>query len=209
MMQFTNVTGLTGCAIACVAMAFLLPGVRRMQITALAGIACAVFVAVLAVPLEGLPLAAYLRGVTGDFSITTLVLLLMFILHPFLGSRAQMRGAYFRHTGCGGRCSLLALVALFAVFLYPMALGWTPFDPYRLGYGNLWFVGGLFVVALARARELPLMALTVALAVLAWGIGWYESNNLWDYLIDPWGAAYAVGASVRHGARRLWKLRRT
>ena len=46
------------------------------------------------------------------------------------------------------------------------------------------------------------------LAVLAWAAGWYESGNLWDYLIDPMVAGYAVFALLNSIAW-LWRLGRS
>jgi len=42
------------------------------------------------------------------------------------------------------------------------------------------------------------LALSIALAVAAWSFGWYESTNLWDYLLDPWLAIYALIAQLKH-----------
>jgi hypothetical protein len=41
-------------------------------------------------------------------------------------------------------------------------------------------------------RYSTFLALCIALAVAAWSAGWYESPNLWDYLLDPWLAVYAI-----------------
>jgi len=87
---------------------------------------------------------------------------------------------------------------LAAAVLYPMALGLGLFDPYRLGYGSSWFLGILLLLSLAAwFWRLYLAALSVALAVLAWSVGWYESANLWDYLLDPLLAVFALSALVR------------
>jgi len=49
------------------------------------------------------------------------------------------------------------------------------------------------------------VALCIALAVFAWDIGWYESNNLWDYLLDPLLSIYALNAVMRHSVQTLLK----
>jgi len=80
------------------------------------------------------------------------------------------------------------------VFLYPMALGLTYFDPYTLGYGSRPFLVVLFVLALwAVQRELYLVALCLCASVLAHSMGLLESRNLWDYLLDVWVVLYAMG----------------
>jgi hypothetical protein len=73
------------------------------------------------------------------------------------------------------------------------------FDPYRLGYANLWFMLALLALAIwSSLRYSTLLALGIALAVAAWSAGWYESPNLWDYLLDPWLAIYALLAQGKY-----------
>ena len=193
MIAFTDLTGLAGSAVAMTAAAILLPGGARLKKTYFALLLCAVAVMTL-IPFGPLPPAAYLRGVIGDLSITSLVLLIMAISRPLFG---------WRLPDAQSRFVLQVLLVLAALGLYPLALGIGLFDPYRLGYGNLWFVSALLLVALAACfRRLPMVALCIALAVFAWGVGWYESNNLWDYLLDPLLAVYATSAVIRRGVQK-------
>ena len=98
------------------------------------------------------------------------------------------------------RQSTLRAIAIAAVLFYPFALGLSMFDPYRLGYGNLWFMAVLLGLAIwSSLRYSTLLALCIALAVAAWSIGWYESPNLWDYLFDPWLAIYALAVQAKTG----------
>ena len=100
------------------------------------------------------------------------------------------------------------LVVITALVLYPMALGVSTFDPYRLGFGNLWFIAGLLIVAVvAWFQQYTLIALSISLAVFAWSVGWYESNNLWNYLIDPWVSIYALIALVRKSFSRTYRTK--
>lgn len=162
-------------------------------------VAGAIFVTAL-IPFSGFPLAAYVRGATGDLSITTTVLLWCAMLRSWTGSGAVEP----QH-----RLAFLLLVALAALALYPMALGFGALDPYRLGYGNPWFVTALLLVALlAWYREHYLPTLCIALATFAWSIGWYESDNLWDYLLDPFVSIYALAAVMMQSGKLLLKLRR-
>lgn len=196
MINLTDVTGLASSATAMIAAAFLLPGVTRMPKSSLALLVSTVAIAAM-VPLAGLPTAAYVRGVIGDLSITSLVLLILTILSPMFG---------WSPSNTKAKLALQTLITVAALGLYPLALGMGYFDPYRLGYGNLWFVSALLLVALAACfRWLPVVALCIALAVFAWDIGWYESNNLWDYLLDPLVSIYAISAVMRHSVRALLK----
>jgi hypothetical protein len=201
MISLTGITGLAGCALAIAAACTQAPGVSHLSRKTRAWLLAALFVAVL-VPFDGLPAAAYLRGASGDLSITTLLLLVVEILRFLSGGHANAEfPRFFREKG---RRALLLLVVLAAAALYPMALGWGGFDPYRLGYGSPWFLAALLALALAAIfLDLPEIAYAVALAVLAWGLGWYESNNLWDYLLDPLVAVYAAVSLVLHSASTL------
>jgi hypothetical protein len=200
MPHFTDLAGLAGIASTTAATVLMLPGIAKLAKPRLAWLLAAVFVLML-IPFNGMPLAAYVRGMTGDLSITTLVLLWCALLKPWCGCVM----AEPKH-----RFMLLALIALAAFALYPMALGAGAFDPYRLGYGNPQFVVVLLLLALvAWFRKYSLVALCIALAILAWAIGWYESGNLWDYLLDPLVAIYAMTAIISRGVKTWVKSKRS
>jgi hypothetical protein len=194
--RLTDLTGLAGIALGLAALAVLglravaAPWSRGRQVVGLAVVA-----GLLLVPIGALSAAEYVRGVTGDLSVTTLVLLLAAVFGPWISRPPGSRHPWL--------VVQLALVAA-AVALYPMALGVGPFDPYRLGYGSPWLLGALGGCTLAAwwARR-PLLAFGLGAAVLAWAFRGYESGNLWDYLIDPFAALYAVVALVITGIRRV------
>lgn len=199
MINFTDMTGLAGSTIAITAMAMRLPVVSRLHRPYLAGLAALVAIVVL-IPFGGLPLAAYVRGVTGDLSISSLLLLALALARPLSG---------WSPLNAKARTALLLFIVIVAAVLYPLALGVGFFDPYRLGYGSPWLLGGLLLLALAAwARQLPVIALAIALAVLAWGAGWYESTNLWDYLLDPLLAIYAISALLKRAVQALLRSQR-
>lgn len=141
-----------------------------------------------------LPILAYIRGISSDLSITLVVL-------ACLGLRQRLSGrcvVYSReHT------VVLAVVAVAALFLYPLALGWGDWDAYRPGWGapGMW-AGLLFVSLLAWVCGLRLLPTLVGLALLAWTAGMLESTNLWDYLMDPWLAVFAASYCVRRGFKK-------
>jgi len=147
------------------------------------------------IPLGELPFAAYLRGATGDLSITTLVLTWCALLRP---------GYACGSNDASNRRGLLTLVTLVALPLYPLSLGLSAFDPYRLGYGDPQFVAALLLVALAAwIRKHHLIATCISLATLAWTTGWYESGNLWDYLLDPFLSIYALAVIMMQAVKAL------
>jgi hypothetical protein len=184
----TDFTGLAGPVLAVAAACMLLSGRwPRARRTALA-----VAAAVLAlIPFGDLSAAAYLRGATGDLSVSSVALLVRCLLaRQPLDARNDL--------------ALQIALALAALALYPLALGLGAFDPYRSGFGDPWLAGALGLVALAAWRaSLTPLALGVALALSAWAIGWYESGNLWDYLIDPLVAFWAIVALLLRGVKRI------
>jgi hypothetical protein len=177
------VFGLFGCGLLGLAVVAAALRLRRFSVGARAAIMLAAGVA-LFVPFGELSLAAYVRGVTGDLSISTLVL-------AGAACIAQLTGK--QPIGQRDLRALLWLVASAAVFLYPFALGLTPLDPYALGYGSAGFVTALLLLTLtAWYARLNLIVLVVIAATLAYLGGAYESRNLWDYLIDPLVSMYAL-----------------
>ncbi len=194
MPHYTDLTGMASVASGTAASLLLLPGIARLTKPRLAILMVAVFVLSL-IPFGTMPIAAYARGVTGDLSITTLVLLWCALSRPWCGCVTVEA----KH-----RRALLILIALAALALYPMALGVGAYDPYRLGYGDPLFVSALLLLALAAwFWKSTLIALCIAFATLAWAVGWYESNNLWDYLLDPFVSIYALCAIIIQAVKRL------
>ncbi len=138
--------------------------------------------------------AAYVRGVTGDLSMTTLVLAGAACVAQLTG-RTVIEPRDLR--------VLFWLVAAGAACLYPFALGWTQFDSYALGYGSFEFVTALLLVTLAAWHfRRNVVVLIVVAAALAYCVGVYDSRNLWDYLIDPLVTLVAL-VRLLAGVRRL------
>jgi len=148
---------------------------------------------IVAVPMGMLPLAAYVRSFFGDLSITTNVFLVLAIFSHLSGRRPVDEKQ---------KLAINGLIVVTALVFYPLALGVGPFDPYRLGYGSLWFLTGLLMLALcAWAVRFYLISICIALSVVTHAMAWYESTNLWDYLLDPLVSIYALVA-VLTGALR-------
>lgn len=124
-----------------------------------------------------LPLVAYVRGVTGDLSIA-LTLLLWSSLLP---------------TNKSTPVAFKLAVAIIAICFYPLALGWGMIDPYTWGYGNVAFLIAtlLFAMICALANWIK-GTWIIAFSIVAWSLNWHESSNLWDYLLDPILAMWAL-----------------
>ena len=132
-----------------------------------------------------IPVVAYVRGLTGDLSITSIALAAWHIGRASFGFRVAPKRDF---------TAVMVAVAMAAVFLYPLALGWGDWDAYRPGWGSWGMLLTLLVLCAAcSAQRLRLMPALIALALLAWAMGLMGSGNLWDYLIDPWLSIYALG----------------
>ncbi|MDD5059220.1 MAG: hypothetical protein PHQ60_15260 [Sideroxydans sp.] len=187
-MLFTDWTGLSGLALVWMLLALRLSA--RFSLPKQRLLAVAVYFAVM-LPVSGLSLAGWLRGMVGDLSISS-VLLLGAALYARLRPDAQAIW------DARERYGLLFLLGVLALVLYPFALGIGMSDPYRSGFGGIGFIMMLALLAFwTLRRNLKLLPLAIALALLAWTVGWYESSNLWDYLIDAPLAIYALFMSIK------------
>ena len=195
----TNFAGLLGCGLLCLALGATVLRLNALPVRFRCVLVAATLLAVL-VPIGELSIAGYVRGATGDLSAPTLALAASAVLARLTGRTLFERWEVI---------ALLCVVAGAALFLYPFALGWTPFDPYALGYGSIAFISALLLVTLVAWRMgFMLVVLVVLAGALACLGGLYESRNLWDYLVDPLAAGYAVAVLLWTRARRLVSQRR-
>jgi len=128
-----------------------------------------------------LPLAAYVRGVTGDLSIVTLLMLWTSALLS-----AKPTPILFKF-----------VIVLLALSFYPFALGLGMIDPYAWGYGSIAFFIGVLTFALVCGLLNWVKGVwIIAIAIIAWAAHWHESANLWDYLLDPFLVIWALLAPL-------------
>ncbi|MGH8498208.1 MAG: hypothetical protein ACRERV_05285 [Methylococcales bacterium] len=160
------------------------------------------FVCLGLVPFGPVSAAVYVRSFVGDLSLTSLTVLFLTLNgHVFkLNSPERRKMDQF--------CVFLLPLAL---LFYPLAMGLGKYDPYSLGFGSPYLLGIVFLITLITwAGNHSSISISLSLAVFCYSIGWYESNNLWDYLIDPMLTIYALGVSVnRYRLRFDSRLRRT
>jgi hypothetical protein len=134
---------------------------------------------VLFVPLDGIALAGHLRGLWGDLSITSLVILTLYVVAPHaLPDRPARIWSVL--------LTLLVAVPLYGPFVLPIPrmqrdaywLGWHPQSLLQLlaiGAG----------IAAMTSRWRPRWMLVLSIALGSYAVGLLESTNLWDYLVDP------------------------
>ena len=141
------------------------------------------------VPTRGqFSIAFYIRGFSSDLSMTLVALSVWSICYRF-GLIKPVDRHEFQ--------ALMVTIAPAALLLYPTALGWGDWDAYRLGWGSWQFLLALLVLCgVSASMGLRVLPALIALALLAWSVGLMESGNLWDYLVDPWLSAFALGYVV-------------
>ena len=185
--------GLIAAALARTALDRLRPGTGGLAGAVVAAVAVATM---LAVPIGGASLAMQLRAVIGDPAAVTATLL---ALAAFAPGRLPARPR--PGTLVGTACALGILLWM------PVFVGTYPFgfDAYALGWRPWSFVGvGAILAAVAWRRRADGWIAVAGIALLCWGAGLVESDNLWDALVDPWivGGCLAVGVADALAARR-------
>ena len=186
--------GLFGCLLILIVAPLIFlrqPRVSRKTVT----IVICLMMGLAVLPINNLTLLAYIRAGLGDLSITSMAMLCLMIAAAYSGQSFIQENA---------REKLHNSVLVSAVILYPLGLGLTPFDSYALGYGSV----TLFIALLGFTAYLILRQYFIVLAILLLGVAAYllnllPSDNIWDYLLDPWIVILAFSRK----ARRLASIR--
>jgi hypothetical protein len=123
------------------------------------------------IPVNDLPLAAYVRSFTDDLAITTLVL---------LGWVCLLRLGVVQPSPTVKRVQVLVLFTVLALILYPATMGLTYVDPYRWGFNPrpMIVLIGLSTLALLWLRN-GLGVAMLALGTLAFALRLKASENYW------------------------------
>lgn len=170
------------------------PGRRFAAMTVLA-------VGIVLIPVGGLPLGRWFTGLCANFSLPLLALMATVVGRRVFG--AELLGKNGRHAS-----TWFGVVS--GGVLYPMAMGLGSADPYEAGWSFSWLfvgTGALAALLLWRGNRFGLVLFS---AIGAWHLGLLESDNYWDYLVDPvsfvvslaMGAAYLARAFRRTDSDR-------
>ncbi len=154
-----------------------------------------VLVVVSFIPVNELPLAAYVRSFTDDLAISTLVLLAWVSL---------CRLGVVQPLGRQHQVHVLVLFGVLSLLLYPATMGLTYYDPYRWGFNPrpmIVLVGAAALLMLWLRNALAVWMLAVG--TLAFALRLKASENYWDYLLDPLLAGYCVIAGLMQ--LKLWE----
>ena len=133
-------------------------------------------IGILAVPVGGFTLAGWIRGIEANFSIPLTALLAVGVWEnefpqKLLDTKEKLTGWAFGF--------------LAGLVLYPLAFGLSNFDPYTWG----WSFSPLFIASAVLSALLiwkqNRFGVVLVLAILAYHLRLLESQNYWDYLLDP------------------------
>jgi len=136
------------------------------------------------VPYDGMTISHFTRVLTGDLSPAGLAWLLLTAFDRLHGPGWINRAVQIH---------VSFTIVLVAAVLYPTALGLTDFDLYASGYQPILLgplVLALFCFCIWFRFVLP--ATMLAAGFLGYALGLLESDNLWDYLLDPVVSVYAI-----------------
>lgn len=145
-------------------------------------------------PLDGVTLAGHWRATIAEPAITTVLLLLLLAYRKLRGT-APTIPLTLRQP--------LALIGAIALVFYPLTMGVSLWDPYRLGYQPQLLLAVVFLLALwcwYRRQWLAAVALAVATATFRFEL--LTSNNYWDYLLDPMLGGFGALLLLQQG----WQL---
>jgi len=137
------------------------------------------------VPVHGFLLFMYVHSMLGDLSLTSKAFLIAWLLYrlggPVLSDMKEIR-------------FVMRAIAITGLVFYPLALGLSPFDPYSVGYSASVLIVITIIAGVYGLRE-GYMVLASAMLLGLWGylLGFMESDNLFDYLLDPMLFLYAAG----------------
>lgn len=139
---------------------------------------------------SGASLMYFSRGLLGDPSVSTVLLLLVAI---FRTPRESLPVPVF----------IPWWVVILGLPLYSTALGAGGFDLYEWGYGGHQLLPLLLFAVAIHWRRYPALAGVLGLVMLAWHFRLLESANLWDYLLDPMLFVWALWQLVLAMLRRF------
>jgi hypothetical protein len=156
--------------------------------------ALALAAAAVVIPVDGMPLGRWLHGIDGGLSIPFLAMLFdrsveAWRARPLLDRPARAASGWFA-LGCG-------------LALYPAALGLGGIDPYVLGWTSPLVMLAAAAVAAVLIWRGNRFGYVLLVAGVLWQLDVLESENAWDYLVDPIYfllAPFALALLVRKSA---------
>lgn len=127
---------------------------------------------------HGVCLVAFLNGCFSDLSITFICILVYILSNKLINDSFYVKNVFSPPI-------IVVAISLLGLILYLSATGLIKYDIYALGYNNPYFLLGLAFISVVIFYFNRLFALVWLLALIAFYFKVQTSNNLWDYLFDP------------------------
>lgn len=126
--------------------------------------------------LRGSSLVELVRGVVGDVSIASGVLLILIIFNQFdfSDSKASVLSNIEK-----------VAISIIGLLLYLSTFGFFKIDFYSYGYLPWLMLWVLFILSLGLMLANRRLGLVLVAALFGFYLHLQSSNNLWDYLLDP------------------------
>jgi hypothetical protein len=138
---------------------------------------------ILAAVIMILPVANWLiiefsRGYFSDISMATIIVCLVYIV-----SGMRPKAVTLDH-------SFKVFILTVCIILFPSSMGATQYDLFSLGFPsetgfNALVIGLSAVGLIAWYKKVYQLAIYVALVLISYSAGIYESKNIWVYMVDP------------------------
>jgi hypothetical protein len=122
-----------------------------------------------------MPVVYFLRGVSGDLSIATVIMI--------VGLYYRM---YVRNDRAPAHWSQGLLLAGILGTLYACTLGYIHYDLYAWGFHRQWMLPGVLGLMLWAWHYNRALAVGWLVGVSLFALGLLPSRNLWDALFDPY-----------------------
>ena len=137
------------------------------------------------IPVHGLSLFMYVWSIISDLSLTSKTYLVAWLLYR-LGGPVVMD---MKEVG-----KVMRGVTIIGLLFYPLSLGLSSFDPYSTGYSaSILIVLTVVLLVYGMRKGYLVLSASMLLALWAYLLGLMESDNLFDYLLDPMLFLYAAG----------------
>jgi hypothetical protein len=154
---------------------------------------------VLAVPIQGIPIARWVASINSNFSLPFTGLLAVTVWERAFAKK--LFSARDWHT-------TWVFGAVGGLVLYPLALGFGKFDIYEWGWGFSPLFAGIAVLTGLLVWKQNRFGILLLLAIVTYHLQLLESTNYWDYLLDPVYCLISILALGYLLARRCWRRRR-
>jgi len=152
---------------------------------------------IILLPVKHVPMARFLAGFNANFSITLAVLLFCCLLR-------KIRGVSLLDRRAVRTIAVFGLVL--GLFLYPCSMNLVPFDLYRFGWGSVFLLAPLFFLTVFLILTGNRAGYVLAACVAAYALRLLESDNLWDYLVDPFLVSWCALTSIAECLSRVRSL---